>query len=348
MTIADILLSILWLALFIYAIFGGADFGAGMLELFAVGESGARQSALIDESIGPVWESNHVWLIFLLVVFFTAFPPAFAAINVVLFIPLLLAVIGIVLRGSSFVFKTHGIIRRSRNARILSRTFSVASAMTPFFLALTGAAIASGVIVIHNVNQVSTNTGSDWLTPFTLTVGAMALSLCVTISAIYLTVEATSRGETELAEAFRRRGLVAGALTAAFGLLGLILSPSEASFLWHGLLDKAIPFVIITMLVGIATAAALWFRRYGWARVLVVALTALLLLSWGVSQYPYIIPPDVTAANASSPLETQQFLLVGIIIALIIVIPSLWYLFYVFKLKKVETGTGDVVQKPAE
>src|SRR6266568_3395907 len=306
MTIADVLLSILWLALFIYTIFGGADFGAGMLELFAVGESGARQEALIDESIGPVWESNHVWLIFLLVVFFTAFPPAFAAINVVLFIPLLLAVIGIVLRGSSFVFKTHGSIQRNRNVRILSRTFSVASIMTPFFLALSAAAIASGVIVIQNKSQVVTNTGSDWLTPFTLTIGAMALTLCVTISAIYLTVEATSRGQSDLAEAFRRRGLIAGALTAALGLLGLILSPSEAAFLWHGMLDKAIPLVIVTMLVGVA------------------------------------------AANASSPLETQQFLLVGIVIALIIVLPSLWYLFYVFKLKKVTTGAGDVAQKPAE
>jgi cytochrome d ubiquinol oxidase subunit II len=248
------------------------------------------------------------------------------------------------LRGASVVFKTHGIIRSNRGARILSRTFSVASIMTPFFLALTAAAVASGVIVIQNQSQVVTNTGSDWLTPFTLTVGAMALTLCVTISAIYLTVEASSRGETELAEAFRRRGLIAGALTAAFGLLGLILSPSEAPSLWHGMLDKAIPVVIVTMLVGVATAAALWFRRYGWARVLVVALTALLLLSWGVSQYPYIIPPDVTAASASSPQETQQFLLVGIIIALIIVLPSLWYLFYVFKLKKVTT---DVAQEPA-
>ncbi len=348
MTIADVLLSILWLALFIYTIFGGADFGAGMLELFAVGESGSRQEALIDESIGPVWESNHVWLIFLLVVFFTAFPPAFAAINVVLFIPLLLAVIGIVLRGSSFVFKTHGSIQRNRNVRILSRTFSVASIMTPFFLALSAAAIASGVIVIQNKSQIVTNTGSDWLTPFTLTIGAMALTLCVTISAIYLTVEATSRGQSDLAEAFRRRGLIAGALTAALGLLGLILSPSEAAFLWHGMLDKAIPLVIVTMLVGVAAAAALWFRRYTWARVLIVAEVAFLLLSWGVSQYPYIIPPDVTAANASSPLETQQFLLVGIIIALIIVLPSLWFLFYVFKLKKVTTGAGDVAQKPAE
>ena len=217
--------------------------------------------------------------------------------------------------------------------------------MTPFFLALTGAAIASGVIVIHNQSQLVTNTGSDWLTPFTLTVGAMALTLCVTISAIYLTVEATNREETDLAEAFRLRGLVAGALTAVFGLLGLILSPSEAAFLWHGMLEKAIPIVIVTMLVGIATAGARWFRRYGWARILVVALAALLLLSWGVSQYPYIIPPDVTAANASSPLPTQQFLLVGLIIALIIVLPSLRYLFYVFKLKKIET---DVAHTPAE
>src|SRR6266496_1359920 len=316
-----------------------------MLELFAFGESGPRQGALIDESMDPVWESNHVWLIFLLVVFFTAFPPAFAAINVVLFIPLLLAVIGIVLRGSSFVFKTHGIIQKSRNARILSRTFSVASVMTPFFLALSAAAIASGVIHIQNASQVVTNTGSDWLTPFALTIGAMALALCVTISAIYLTVEANTRGDTELAEAFRRRGLIAGALTAALGLLGLILSPSEAAFLWHGMLDKAIPIVIVTMLVGVAAAAALWFRRYGWARILIVAEAAFLLLSWGVSQYPYIIPPDVTAANASSPQETQVFLLVGIIIALIIVVPSLWFLFYVFKLKKVP---ADVAQNPTK
>jgi cytochrome bd ubiquinol oxidase subunit II len=348
MTIADVLLSILWLALIIYTVTGGADFGGGMLELFAFGKTGPRQEVLIDESMDPVWESNHVWLIFLLVVFFTAFPPAFAAINVVLFIPLLLAVVGIVLRGSAFAFKVHGMIQRSRSARILSRIFSVASAMTPFFLALAAASIASGHIQIQNESQVVTNTGSDWFTPFTVTIGAMALTLCVTIAAIYMTVEATSRGDTELAEAFRRRGLIAGALTAALGLLGLILSPSEAAFLWHGLLDKAIPVVILTMLVGVATAAALWFRRYGWARVLIVAEAAFLLLSWGVSQYPYIIPPDVTAANASSPQQTQVFLLVGIIIALIIVVPSLWFLFYVFKLKKVAPDVGGAAQKPAE
>jgi cytochrome bd ubiquinol oxidase subunit II len=344
MTVSDVLLSILWLALIIYTVTGGADFGGGMLELFAVGKSGVRQDALIDESMDPVWEANHVWLIFLLVVFFTASPPVFAAINVILFIPLLLALIGIVLRGSSFAFRMHGIIKRSQTVRILSRIFSVASAMTPFFLALAAAAIASGAIHIQNKSQIVTNTGSYWLTPFTVTIGAMALTLCVTIAAIYLTVEATSRGDTELAEAFRRRGLIAGALTAALGLLGLILSPSEASFLWNAMLDHAIPLVIVTMLIGLAAAAALWFKRYGWARILIVAEAAFLLISWGVSQFPYLIPPDVKVENAASPQETQTLLLVGIIIALIIVVPSLWFLFYVFKLKKVR----DVAQNSGE
>ncbi len=170
------------------------------------------------------------------------------------------------------------------------------------------------------------------------------VTLCVTIAAIYLTVEATSRGDTELAEAFRRRGLIAGALTAALGLLGLILSPSEAAFLWNAMLDHAIPLVIVTMLIGLAAAAALWFKRYGWARILIVAEAAFLLITWGMSQFPYLIPPDVKVENAASPQETQTVLLVGIIIALIIVVPSLWFLFYVFKLKKVT----DVAQNPGE
>src|SRR5947209_17016237 len=136
MTLPYVLLSILWLTLITYTVLGGADFGAGMLEVFAVGPTRARQDALIDESLDPVWEANHVWLIFLLVVFLAAFPPAFAAINVILFIPLMLAVIGIVLRGAAFAFKVHGIIERSQLVRILSRIISVATAMTLFFLAV--------------------------------------------------------------------------------------------------------------------------------------------------------------------------------------------------------------------
>lgn len=334
MSLAYILLAILWLALIIYTVLGGADFGAGMLELFAVGPTGARQDALIDESIDPVWEANHVWLIVLLVILFSAFPSAFAAINIILFIPLVLAVIGIVLRGSAFAFRVHGIITRQRTVNLLARIFSAASVITPFFLAVSAAAIASGHIVIIN-NNPQTNLGSDWLTPFTLTIGAMALSLCVTIAAIYMTVEASARGDNELAEAFRQRGLIAGALTAVFGVLGLLQAPSEAPVLWHGMLDHAIVLIIATMLIGVGVAVALWTRRYQLARILIIAETAFLLGTWGVSQLPYLIPPDVTVTGAASSQSTMLTLLVGLIIALIIVIPSFWLLFYVFKFKKV-------------
>jgi cytochrome d ubiquinol oxidase subunit II len=341
MSLAYILLAIMWLALIIYTVLGGADFGAGMLELFAVGPTGARQDALIDESIDPVWEANHVWLIVLLVILFSAFPSAFAAINVILFIPLMLAVIGIVLRGSAFAFRVHGIITRKPTIHVLSRIFSIASAMTPFFLAVTAAAIASGHILITG-NNVQTNPGSDWLTPFTLTIGAMALSLCVTIAAIYMTVEAINMHDGELAEAFRRRGLIAGALTAAFGALGLILAPAQAPVLWHGMLDHALVLVILTMLIGLGAAVALWTRRYQWARILIIAEAAFLLGTWGVSQLPYLIPPNVTVTSAASSQSTMQTLLVALIIALVIVIPSFWLLFYVFKFKKVsDVAAGD-------
>jgi cytochrome d ubiquinol oxidase subunit II len=333
MTLPYILLSILWFALIIYTVLGGADFGGGMLELFTFGPTAQRQDALIDESLDPVWEANHVWLIFLLVVFFTTFPPAFAAINVVLFIPLMLAVLGIVLRGSAFVFKVHGIIARKPTIRVLTRIFSIASAITPFFLAVSAAAIASGSIRITGRN-VQTNLGSYWLTPFALTIGAMSLALCMTIAAIYLTVEAANREDSELVAAFRLRGLVAGACTAVLGALGLILAPSEAAPLWQGMLNHALPLVIVTILIGLATAAALVSEWYQVARVLVIIEAAFLLGSWGVSQLPYLIPPDVTVESVASPQSTLVLLLIGIIVALAIVGPSFWFLFKVFKTRK--------------
>jgi cytochrome bd ubiquinol oxidase subunit II len=339
MILPYILLSILWLALIIYTLLGGADFGGGMLELFAIGPTATRQDELINQSLDPVWESNHVWLVFLLVVFFTAFPLAFAIINVVLFIPLMLVVIGIVLRGAAFTFSVHGIILRKPVIKTLTRIFSIASAITPFFLAVTAAAIASGDIHIigtgPNIQSISTNLGSYWLSPFALTIGAMALTLCVTIAAIYLTVEASNNEDIELAEVFRIRALIAGALTAAFGALGLILAPSAAPVLWQGMLQHALPLVIITTLIGLATAAALMNRFYQIARALVICEAAFLLSTWGVSLFPYLIPPDVTVTNVASPQPTLLTLLISIIIALIIVVPSFWFLFKVFKTKKV-------------
>jgi cytochrome d ubiquinol oxidase subunit II len=180
---------------------------------------------------------------------------------------------------------------------------------------------------------VQTDLGSTWLTPFALTIGLMAVALCATLAAIFLTVEAASDKDFAIAEAYRQRGLIAGAVTAVLGAVGLILSPFYAPVLWRGMLSHALPLVIATMLIGIATAITLFFRYYRIARLLIVGETAFLLGSWGVSQIPYLVPPDITVEGGAGPTSTLLLLLVGIIIGMIIVIPSMWFLFYIFKLK---------------
>ena len=335
-TLPYILLTIIWFALIAYAVFGGADFGAGVWDLLAFGPNAERKHKLIDEALGPVWETNHVWLVFLVVGLFSAFPTPFSVIVIVLFIPLTLALIGTVLRGAAFVFRTHGLRSEKPWFRMWSRIFSFSSVLTPFFLVLSAAAVASGQIRARGV-PIETNLGSLWLTPFALTIGLMAVALCATLAAIFLTVEATNNKETELAEAFRWRGLIAGALTALLGALGLLLSSSYAPLLWRGMVGHTLPLVIATMLIGLGAAATLFFRYYALARVLIVAETAFMLGSWGVSQIPYLLPPDVTVDGGAGAPSTLLLLLIGIIIGMALVLPSIWFLFYIFKLKSGES-----------
>ncbi len=328
MTLPYILLSILWLALIAYASFGGADFGAGLLELFARGKAEERQRDLISSSIGPVWETNHVWLVFLVVGLFSAFPNAFAVLCIVLFYPLVLALIGVVLRGSSFIFRTHGLRSKHPALAIWNRVFAVSSFMTPFFLGISAAAVASGQIHTHNLQA---NPGSYLFTPFALTIGLLAVALCATLASIFLTVEATNRKEDDLVIAFRLRALIAGGITALLGLFGLLLAPAYAPILWQGMLNHAIALVIATMLIGLATSVTLYLGYYRIARTLIVAETAFMLGTWGVSQIPYIIPPNVTVAGAADSTSTLLLLLIGVIIGMVLLIPSLFLLFYIFK-----------------
>jgi cytochrome bd ubiquinol oxidase subunit II len=332
MILPHVILSIIWFALIAYAVFGGADFGAGVWDLIAVGNDADRQRALIDRALGPVWETNHVWLVFLVVGLFSAFPVPFSQIAIVLFIPIMLALIGIVLRGSAFVFRTHGL--RERRLRIWTRVFSFSSIMTPFFLGLSAAAVASGHIRVNtNGAPLQADLGSLWWTPFTVTIGLMAVTLCASLAAVYLTVEATDSRDYELAETYRIRALISGAITAVLGALGLVLSISFAPYLWRGMVDHTIPLVVATMLIGLATAAAVFYRYYHIARVLIIGETAFLLGSWGVSQIPYLIPPSVTVVDGAGAPSTLLLLLVGLIIGLAITIPSIYLLFYLVKLR---------------
>ncbi len=349
MTLAYIILTILWLSLITYAVLGGADFGAGVWDLLAFGYNVERKRELINQALGPVWEANHVWLIFLIVGLFTAFPVVFSTLSVVLFVPFSLALIGIVLRGAAFIFRTHGLSRNNPITLIWSRVFSFASTITPFLLGASAAAVASGRIRVQAGNVQADIVGSTWLTPFALTIGVMAVSLCAVLAAVYLTLEAQHTRDDKLVQAFRWRAIIAGAVTAVLGALGLILAPTEAPIIWNGMLAHALPVVIATMLVGLATAAALFLQRYRLARVLIIVETACLLGSWGLSQLPYLIPPDVKVQDAANSPGVLQFMLIGTAIGMALLLPSLYYLFSVFKLpypapgvqKKEPTAAGD-------
>ena len=332
MDVALIALIVFWWALITYAVLGGADFGAGVWDFFAVGRLADRQRTLINHALGPVWEANHVWLIFLIVGLFSVFPSAFSALSIALFFPFTIALLGIVLRGAAFIYRYYAVKATGRFARLWGRVFSISSVVTPCFLGASAAAVASGKLLLPNGMADATYFVS-WVSPFVLTIGAMAVSLCATIAAVYLTVEARdTEHDRELAESYRLKALIAGAITAALGALGLVLSSVESPILWQGMLVRAWPVVIVTMIIGLATAVTLYTRHYSMARVLIIAEVAFMLGAWGLAQYPYIIPIDYTISNSANAPNVITAILIGLACGMIIVIPSLYYLFSVFKL----------------
>ena len=332
MSIALVALIVLWWALIVYAVLGGADFGAGVWDLFAFGRSAQRQRDLINHALGPVWEANHVWLIFLIVGLFNVFPSAFYSLSIALFIPFSIVLIGIVLRGAAFIFRYYAVQAKGAFARTWSRVFSAASVLTPFFLGASAAGVASG----HLLPPDGTPRADyivGWTSPFALVIGAMAVTLCATLAAIYLIVEARDNAHDEqMVERYRLHALIAGGITAVLGMLGLLLSVSEAPLLWQGMLSHGVPVVIVTMIIGLLTAITLFMRHYRFARVFIVAETAFMLGAWGLAQFPYIIPPRATIDNSANDPSVISILLVCIAIGMVILIPSLYYLFAVFKL----------------
>jgi cytochrome d ubiquinol oxidase subunit II len=329
MTLAYSILLILWISLIAYAVLGGADFGGGIWDFFASGPQAERQRRLIGHALGPVWEANHVWLIFLIVGLFTAFPLAFSVLSTALIVPFTLALIGIVLRGAAFIFHAQA-DESGTLGKVWGRVFSSASTITPFLFGTAAAAVASGQVRVQG-GRVQTDHLAGWTTPFALTIGALALTLCAVLAAVNLILEAQNSNEPELMEAFRRRAMIAGAITLALDAVAFILSPLQAPLLWHGMLDHALPLVIATGLVGLGAAISLVLRRYRLTRVLAFTVTALIFASWGLSQFPYLVPVAVTIQNAASPPATLQALLIGTSIGMSLLLPSLWLLFHVFR-----------------
>jgi cytochrome bd ubiquinol oxidase subunit II len=315
-------------ALVFYALLAGADFGGGVWDLLARGPRAADQRALIADAIGPIWEANHVWLILVVVIMFTAFPPAFAVIMTALHIPLTVMLVGIVLRGAAFTFRTYD-DQRDNVQRRWGRIFAIASVATPIMLGICVGAIASGRITVED-QIVTSGFFAAWLAPFPWAVGGFALALFAFLAAVYLTVEAR---EPALQNDFRQRALLAAVAVGVLALMVFLLSGTGAPRIRAGLSASpwAWPLQIVTGGVAVGAIWALWTRRFYLARALAAAQVALILLGWGAAQYPYLVEPDITIQDAAAPPVTLRLLLIALGAGALVLFPSIYFLFRIFK-----------------
>ena len=315
-------------SLVLYALLGGADYGGGVWDLFAFGKRAKQQRALIATAIGPVWEANHVWIILVIVILFTAFPPAFAAIATALHIPITLLLIGIILRGTAFTFRTYD-VQRDDVQRRWSLLFSIASIITPVLLGIILGAIASGTIRVEN-GVVTSGFFSSWLAPFPFAVGFFALALFAFLAAVYLTLETRQR---ELQEDFRLRALVAGVIVGILALTVFILAGKGAPTVRAGISRTpwAVALHFLTAVFATGAFYALWTRQYRLARVCAAAQVSLILLGWAFAQYPHLVEPDITIFSAAAPRITLQLLLAALVLGAVLLFPSYYYLFRIFK-----------------
>jgi cytochrome d ubiquinol oxidase subunit II len=316
------------LSLVLYALLGGADFGGGMWDLLACGPRAKRQRDLIAHAMGPVWEANHVWLILVLVLLFTGFPRAFATMMTALNIPMTAFLLGIVLRGSTFVFRNYDAKDDAAHRR-WSTLFGAASFFTPFVQGLTLGALATGRIRVEQ-GDVVTGFLAGWLTPFALACGVFALGLFAYLAATYLTLDA--HNDPELQNDFRRRSLWSGLALAPIALIVFFTSKNGAPAMYHGLTRWWAPVLLAwTSLLAVTALAALWLRRFALARFAAIGQVAFILIGWAIAQYPNLITPDVTVTNAAAPESTLRLLALALGFGSILLLPSLAYLLYIFK-----------------
>ena len=307
-------------AVILYGVFAGADFGTGLWDLVAGGaKKGAPTRRLIDKALGPVWEANHVWLIFVLVLLWSGFPRPFATIMRELAIPFWLVGLGIVLRGSGFAFRKFAPTLQA--ARLAGVVFAGSSLFTPFFLGTIAGAIASGRVGAGIDDEVI------WLSPTSILGGLLATGTCAFLAAVFLTQEAERSGDTELTEYLRIRSLISGSVTGLISLAGIGVLASDAPTLFEGLTGRGTPEIIIAAIAGSFTMVMLaqgYTRR---ARVAAVTAVGAVMAGWGFAQYPWILVDNVTIAEGAGHPATLTALLVAAAIATVFVVPSLVLLF---------------------
>jgi cytochrome d ubiquinol oxidase subunit II len=313
---------ILWVGATFYAIFGGADFGAGFWDLIAGdAEKGERPRAIIQRSLTPVWEANHVWLIFILVVLWTAFPSVFGAIFSTLYVPLALAVLGIVLRGSGFAFRSS--VEGLQERRAAGATFALSSVITPFFMGTVVGAIAVGNVHADG----SGDPFSSWLAPAPLFFGGMFVATGAYLSAVFLVGDTRRAGDHEMELYFEKRAIAAGVVAGIFAVVGLIALHSEGHYVYERLVHQGLPLVIISAVCGGGMLLVLLLGGRLLLRPLAALAVIAVIWGWFVAQFPYLLPTSMKISEAAAPDATLGAIFIIFGIACIVVLPALAMLF---------------------
>ena len=323
---------VLFVGVLAYAVLGGADYGAGFWDLTAGGaERGRLPRRLVDQALAAVWEANHVWLIFCLVMLWTAFSPAFAAIMTTLYIPLGLAALGIVVRGSGFAFRK--VLVRTEQQRVAGAAFATSSVLVPFFLGTVVGGIASGRVPTGGYGDPI----RSWVNPTSLLGGTLAVLGFAFLAAVFLVAEARNRDEADLEGYFRRRAISIAVVTGAVALAGIGILHADAPHLFSGLLGWGLPCVLVSAACGVAALVLLRRAAPAPLRALAVGAVATVVLGWGVAQYPQLLGTHLTVQQAAAPLPTLVTLTVVAAAALVLVVPATVLLFVLQQRRRLDS-----------
>ncbi|MFJ8803472.1 cytochrome d ubiquinol oxidase subunit II [Streptomyces sp. NPDC102487] len=334
--LVNVTLAVMWAGLTCYALFGGADFGAGLWDLVAGGSvRGRAQRSLIEHTIGPVWEANHVWLIFVVVMLWTGFPPVFAAVMSTLYLPLTFAALGIIARGAAFAFRKAS--ARLWQQRLFGACFAVSSVVTPFFLGTVAGAIASGRVP---AGLAAGDVWDSWLNPTSVLGGVLAVLTCAHLAGVYLCADAARADAQSLVRAFRQRALASGLASGAVALAGIAVLHTDAPELFHGLTHRALPLVVVSAVSGVIGLLMLRVERFTAARASAALAVAAILWAWGAAQYPLMLVPSLTVqeAAATSPVLAGALIVFGI--GALLLIPSLVWLYVLFQRRDPQAGVA--------
>jgi cytochrome d ubiquinol oxidase subunit II len=319
--VAEAVAAVLFAGVVLYAVFGGADYGCGLWDLTAGGiERGGRVRAQIDRSIGPVWEANHVWLIFVLVFLWSGFPRAFAAIMTTLALPFGLVGLGVIFRGGAFVFRKSS--ATAEQARLHGVVFALASVVTPFFLGAIAGGIAGGRVTFDGGDPIS-----SWTGPLSIVGGVLAVLTCSFLAATLLAADAEKAGDAELALAFGRRALLAGVASGVVALVAAVTIEDSAPTLADGLHGRAAPLIVVSAVCGLLSLVDLRARRWTRARLGAAGAVAAVVVGWGVAQYPDVLVDVGTIDELAGARATLVGLLVVTALAAALVVPSLVWLY---------------------